>query len=78
MTIEARLKADSHSLPANTQMLITAALVTESLQPVRHPIKIQKTVCMTKAFPRLTFNTFMINGRQARNPVKCMPDTARK
>ena len=41
ITSEARLRADSQSLPANTQTLIMAALVTESLHPVIQPIRIQ-------------------------------------
>ena len=42
ITIDARLKAETQSLSAKQHMLINAALVTESLQPVRKPIKIQK------------------------------------
>ena len=78
MTIEERLKADNHSLSANRQMLIIAALVTESLQPVRQPIRMQNKAWTTNAFLRLTLNTLSTIGRHAIKPAKCVPDTARR
>ena len=78
MTAADRLKADSHSLPANAQMLMTAALVTESLQPVRQPIMMQNEAWIKKACLRLTLNISMIFGIHSRNPEKCVPDTAKR
>ena len=69
---EARLKAESHSLSAKRQMLIIAALVTESLQPVRQPIKRQNKVCTMNAFLRLTLNTLSTIGMHAIKPAKCV------
>ena len=70
MTIDARLNADNQSLSAKRQMLIIAALVTESLQPVRQPIKRQNTVWTMNAFFRLIFNTLSTKGRHAIKPAK--------
>ena len=78
MTIEARLKADTQSLSAKQHMLMKAALVTESLQPVRQPVRMQNRMWMAKAFRRLTLSALRTAGRHARKPVKCVPDTARR
>ena len=78
MMTDARLKAESHSLSAKRQMLIIAALVTESLHPVRQPIKRQNKVCTMNAFLRLTLNTLSTVGMHAIKPAKCVPDTARR
>ena len=72
MMTEARLKAESHSLSAKRQILIIAALVTESLHPVRQPIKRQNNTCTMNAFLRLTLNTLSTIGMQAIKPAKCV------
>ena len=69
MTV-ARLKAESQSLPAKMQMLIMAALVTESLQPVIQPINIQNAEWTRKALLRFNLKALRITGRQTRKPAK--------
>ena len=78
MTADARLKADSQSLSAYTQILIIEALVTESFQPVKQPIRTQKITWTKKAFLRLILRASRTYGTHARNPAKWVPDTARR
>ena len=70
ITREATLSADTQSRIAKIQMLIKAALVTESLQPVRQPISKAKTAYMKIAFFRLILRVSSIMGSPARKPAK--------
>ena len=64
--LEARLKADSQSLSAKVQMLIIAALVTESLQPVIDPMRIQNAEWTRNALLRFNLKTLRTMGRHTR------------
>ena len=57
-------------------MLIIAALVTESPQPVREPIRMQNRVCTINALFLFNLKALSTIGRQTRKPEKCVPDTA--
>ena len=70
ITTDARHKEDSQSLPANRQMLIIAALVTESPQPVMEPIRIQNRQWTAKALLRFNLKALSTMGRQTRKPEK--------
>ena len=59
-------------------MLIIAALVTESLQPVIEPMRIQNAEWTKNALFRFNFKALSIMGRHTRKPAKWVPDTAKR
>ena len=53
-----------------------AALVTESLHPVMHPIRMQNREYTKKALLRFSLKLLSSIGRHTKKPAKWVPDTA--
>ncbi len=76
ITIAARLNPEIVSRLPKAQILIIAALVTDSVHPVMKHISRQNTVYRVRFVLRLRGNIANNMGSSVRNPAKCVPDTA--